>query len=101
MLTENRGSNVKVSQGRIPDAIESLNNRIDVLEKFSCNIADLLIMPTPVKDSCGTEDAPVPAYTPLEEQIREADNRISQVTNRLETIQGVLSDQFGQDLKLV
>lgn len=100
MLTENQGSNVKVSQGRIPDAIESLNNRIDVLEKFSCNIADLLIMPTPV-NSCGTEDAPVPAYTPLEEQIRETDNRISQVINRLEVIRGVLSDQFGQDLKLV
>lgn len=91
--------NVKVSQGQIPDALETLNNRIERLEGFAHDIIDLLVMPKPVEASCGKE--PVPPYLTLAEQIREADNRITRVLNDMEVIRGVLTDQLGHNTKLV
>ncbi len=91
--------NVKVSQGQIPDALESLNNQIERLEGFTRDITDLLIMPKPAEGSCG--NGPVPSYLTLAEQIRDADNRITRVLNDMEVIRGILSNQLGQELKLV
>lgn len=96
----NDALNQKVSQGAIPDSLREIEYQIERLEGYTRDIMSLLVLPKPVK--CDSADGNININdSTLAGQMRGARNRTAIIADDLEAIRGILSEQLGQNLKLV